>query len=174
MNHKFAFNLLRKKNIFVYKHTESAHMHVYISSIDEYIYVCIFLCVYDLNVISTTFCFSCIIWNTVLKTVSLGTGQNGTKFYVLCVPQDCLLSSHKNKTRGLRSWPPEMTNWKRYKWLRDRLKDIQEIQSILEIVQKYPGNFSKYFINIYHPELDIFLFWHDFSKEVNLLTDWQT
>jgi len=51
-----------------------------------------------------------------------------------------------------------MINWKRYKRLTDRLTDIQEKQNILEIVQKYPRNVSKKFINIHHPELEIFLY----------------
>ena len=66
-----------------------------------------------------------------------------------------------------------MTNWMRYKRLWDRLTDIQEIQTIFEIVQKYAGNVSKYFRNIYHSELEKSLYWHKFSKGVTQWADIQ-
>ena len=79
-----------------------------------------------------------------------------------------------NKTRGLRSWPPEITNWERYKRLTDRLEDIQELQNNLKIAQKYPRNVSKKLRNISYPELEISLYWHNFSKDVSQLRDWKT
>ena len=67
-----------------------------------------------------------------------------------------------------------MTNWKRYKRLRDRLTGKQEIQNILEIVQNYPRNVSKKFRNINNSELEISLYISNFVRDVTQLTDCQT
>ena len=136
----------------------------------------------------------CLIWNFTLVNLQwkfcllLEKGQRGQFILFPHFLKPCLvfltglaldfvyifvrfLSVNKcikcNKTRGFRSFPPEITNWKSYKRLKDRLTEMQEIQNISEIVQKYTRIVSKKIRNIYHPELEIILYWHDFSKEEN-------
>ena len=53
----------------------------------------------------------------------------------------------------------------------NRLTDKQEIQKYLNIVYQHPRSAPKNFRNISHPELEIFLYLFNFSKELSQLRD---
>ena len=51
---------------------------------------------------------------------------------------------------------------------------MQEIENKFEVVYQHPRIVSKKFRKVSHPELEIFLYLSNFSKDVSQQTDWQT